>query len=211
MEAYIKLIHGDDLCSESRESPYHSAMYPINLLCWLFPALSLIEITTATPISYLDRSIDDARAQDFAAPPIASLSPPIQRRTSFTKRSVPWTALGEGWLGSTIDFLPILPSHVAVVALNRLYTVVAERCLSGMLQSSRTPTNSLVLQIGALKFIAEATDTMDWDVIYQFALKMREMVDRDMAPMYTMMFAHVAGQAVMFSIRIAGIEGAPIE
>ena len=186
-------------------------MYASNLLYLLLPVFSLIEITTATPISYLDGSVDDTRAKDYAAPSIASHSHPIQRGTSFTKRSVPWTALGEGWLGSTIDFYPILPSHVAVVVLNRLYTGVAERCLAGMLQSSRTPTNSLVLQIGALKFIAEATDTMDWDVIYQFALKMKQMIDRDMAPMYTMMFAHVAGQAVMFSIRIAGSDGVPIE
>ena len=52
---------------------------------------------------------------------------------------------------------------------------------------------------------------MDWDVIYQFALKMRDMVDHEMAPMYTMMFAHVAGQAVMFSVRVAGVDGSPIQ
>ena len=80
-----------------------------------------------------------------------------------------------------------------------------------MLHGSRTPTNTLALRIGALQFLAEATETMDWDVIYQFALKMREMVDHEMAPMYTMMFAHVAGQAVMFSIRVAGVDGRPIQ
>ena len=80
-----------------------------------------------------------------------------------------------------------------------------------MLQGSRTPTTSLALRIGALQFLAEATETMDWDVIYQFALKMREMLDHGATPMYTMMFANVAGQAVMFSIRVAGIDGRPIE
>lgn len=185
-------------------------MYPSKLLSSSLPVLSLIAIISATPISHLEGRVADTRTKNYAAPPIASLSHPIQRRRSFTKRGVPWTVLGEGWLGSTIDFLPILPSHFAVAALNRLYTAVAERCLAGMLHGSRTPTNSLVLQIGALSFIAEATDTMEWDVIYQFVLKMREMVDRDMSPMYTTMFAHIAGQAVMFSVRVAGIDGTPI-
>ena len=186
-------------------------MYPSKLIfCSLLPVLSFIATISATPISHLDGRTVDTRTKSYAAPPTASLSQPIQRRRSLTKRGVPWTVLGEGWLGANVDFLPILPSHYAVAALTSLYTAVAERCLVGMLQGSKTPTNNLVLQIGALRFIAEATDKMDWDVIYQFVLKMREMVDRDMSPMYTTMFAHIAGEAVMFSVRVAGMEGPPL-
>ena len=208
---YIRLVNLGDLCCESSESPYHSMMYPLRFLYSLLPVLSLFAITTATPISHFDKSTAGTKPRDHTPPPIASLSHPLHRRISLPKRSVPWTQLGEGWLGSTIDFFPILPAQMAATALTQLYTGVANACLAGMLQGSRTPTTSLVLRIGLLNFIAEATDTMDWDVIYQFALKMRDMVDHEMAPMYTMMFAHVAGQAVMFSVRVAGVDGSPIQ
>ncbi|KAL8790020.1 MAG: hypothetical protein Q9195_006569 [Heterodermia aff. obscurata] len=182
-------------------------MYASKPLSLLLPILFFLTITTATPISPLDHSITHPKPRYHA---IASLSHPLHHHPSLPKRSVPWTQLGEGWLGATIDFFPILPASMAAPALTKLYTGVAERCLSGMLTGSRTPSNSVVLRIGLLNFIAEATDTMDWDVIYQFALKMREMVERETAPMYTMMFAHVAGQAVMFSVRVAGVDGSPI-
>ena len=186
-------------------------MYLKTLLFSLLPVPALFAITTATPISHIDSSIANTRVKYYAALPIASSSHHIQTRASLTKRNVPWTQLGEGWLGATVDFLPVLPGPFAFTALTKLYTTVAQSCLTGMLHGNRTPTKHLIIEIGALKFIAEATETMEWEVIYQFALKMRAMVDREMASMYTIMFTHVAGQAMMFSIRVAGMDGGPIQ
>ena len=208
---YIGLVNHDDLCCELSESRHHIQMYLRNLLCTLLPVLALMTIITAGPVSQLGWSIANTKVRAYAGLPIASPSHLIKRRTAFTKRTVPWTTLGNGWLGATVDFSPILPSQFAFTALRQLYWGVAERCLAGMLQGSRTPTNSLVLRIGALQFLAEATDTMDWDVIYHFVLKMREMVELGATPLYTMMFTNVAGHALMFSIRVAGMDGRPIE
>ena len=176
----------------------------------LVAILTIITVCTAKPVHHLDRNIALDIATGQPATPPRSLPDNIRPRRTLFERAAPWTALGDGWMATVVNFTPIIVSAAAQMALTELYTGVSSHCLAGMLQGPTTPTNSLVLRIGDLQFIAESTAAMEWEVIFQFVLKMRQMVGRGSESMYTAMFAHVAGHAMMFSVRVFGYDGEPI-
>ena len=180
----------------------------------LLIVLALITVCIAKPIHHPDHiaalSID-TRAIDHPATSPRSLRDSIRPHHTLSKRAPPWISLGSGWMATVVNFDPILASDIANRALQLLYTGVANHCLAGKLSGNTTPTNYVVLRIGDLQFIAESTAAMEWDVIFQFVIKMRDMVGLGTSSMYTAMFAHVAGHAMMFSIRVVGMDGQPID
>ena len=172
-----------------------------------------IAVCTANPIYRPDRSITlstDITVIDHLKISPTDLPDSIRPRHTLSKRAAPWTSLGNGWMATVVNFTPIVISAAARTALRELYTGVGSHCMAGMLQGSTTPDTSLVLRIGELQFIAESTSVMEWEVIFQFVLKMREMLGHGAESMYTAMFANVAGHAMLFSIRVPGFDGEPI-
>lgn len=113
-------------------------------------------------------------------------------------------------MATFVKFTPIATSVAARIALMKLYQGIGNHCMVGMLQGPTTPNNAVSFPIGDLEFTAESTSVMEWDTIFQFAMKMKEMIGHGPESMYTAFFAHDAGQAMMFSIRVAGMDGEPI-